>query len=188
MTRRVFKVGHIFKKIAKKLLWSYMTHKSTIFEHFQINLSKTVFFWSDDVIFKFFFKFFSKMRPSGHFVFMKICVAWTFLVELHLDHVLKVLMVFGFKKKSFSPDSMLAIYFIELGLICIIWPLLELAHYNSTTLKNMYKKVLVPKEIWMRNIGKIWIYTTSVSLPPTILVPSFLTPHLHDGKATKNSK
>ena len=56
-------------------------------------------------------------------------------------------MVFGFKKKSFSPDSMLAIYFIELGLICIIWPLLELAHYNSTTLKNMYKKVLVPKEI-----------------------------------------
>ena len=69
MTRRVFKVGHIFKKIAKKLLWSYTTHKSTIFEHFQINLSKTVFFWSDDVIFNFFFKFFSKMRPSGHFVF-----------------------------------------------------------------------------------------------------------------------
>ena len=35
--------------------------------------------------------------PSGHFVFMKFCVAQTFLVGLHLGDVLKVLLVVGSK-------------------------------------------------------------------------------------------
>ena len=46
-----------------------------------------------------FLNIFSKMGleyidPSGHFVFfMKFCVGWIFLVELHLDDVLEVLLV-----------------------------------------------------------------------------------------------
>ena len=39
--------------------------------------------------------FYLYIEASGHF--MKICVARTFLVELHLDDVFEVLLMVGFK-------------------------------------------------------------------------------------------
>ena len=52
-----------------------------------------------------FFQLFSKIRqsitsPSGHFVFYEIMCSWNFLVELHLDENLEVLLVVGWKKKK----------------------------------------------------------------------------------------
>ena len=76
----------------KNLNWKF-------FEHFQGNLPKTMFFRSCDFIFNF-IALFSKMRRSILTLpvilsFMTFFVAGTFLVELHLDDVIEVLLVVG---------------------------------------------------------------------------------------------
>ena len=66
----------IFEKLQKKFKIEVTNQKRHNFERFQSNLTKTMF--------------------SGPVSIMKFCLARTFLVELHLDDVLEVLLVVDF--------------------------------------------------------------------------------------------
>ena len=93
MTGRVDILWRIFEKIAKEN-YSHRNEKRTIFERFQSNLPKTMFFRSCDFNFN---RLFSKMRLSISTLpvilsFMKFCVARTSLVKLNLDDVLGVIL------------------------------------------------------------------------------------------------
>ena len=92
-------MAYFSENLKKKVEIEFTGPKKAHFLRFSVEFTKNYVFRFCDLILTFLY------RPFQSFVLMKVCVARTFLVELHLGVVLEVLLVVGSKMFTHLVDK-----------------------------------------------------------------------------------